>query len=211
MTTTTPPPAAAVAKDAHWASKMERLRNRTPQAVTLVFPDPVAADRLTQAQNDDDAARREVRIEAAKVDLDADPSAEEIEADPRVQATLQAMRDAEAYQLEVDVRMTVQAIPSDVYADLAALHPPTEDQENRGELAYNVDRFAPALIAACCTDDMTDQEAAELIGGQYLDEKTGEWVDQSALLNQGEAAWLFQSCVRVNSDSRIYLTAAGKE
>lgn len=211
MTTTTTPPPAAVAADAHWSAKMKRLRARKPQAVTLVFPDGDAADAVREAQSADTDARRAVRIDLLAADPDADPTEAEIEADDRVQATLAGIAAAEAEQAEADVRITIQGLPADVYEDLIARHPATVEQEERGELAYNVDRFGPELVAACCTDDMTPRDAAALIGGEWLDDDGETWHKEHAILTQGESAWLFQSCVQVNSNSRVYLAAAGKE
>lgn len=211
-TTTAPaPPAEAVARDAHWSAKMTRLRNRAPQRVALVFPDDDAAVAVREAGELEDDARRAARVDLLAADPDAEVTVEQVEADPRVVAALAGVEQAKAAQLEADVRITVQGLPADVYEDLVSAHPATPEQEERGELTYNVDRFAPALIAACCTDDMTPADAAALIGGEWFHEDTGQWLKEHALLTQGESAWLFQSCVQVNSNSRVYLAAAGKE
>lgn len=60
------------------------------------------------------------------------------------------------------LRVKFRAIPSTEYDNLVEAHPPTPKQKSEGA-AYNVDTFAPALIAAVSNEPkMTYEQAKEL-------------------------------------------------
>jgi hypothetical protein len=64
----------------------------------------------------------------------------------------------------VQRRMVYRALPSKVYDDLVAAHPPTPRQlsdANGSGVSYNLDTFAPALIAACSYEPKLSYEQAE--------------------------------------------------
>lgn len=76
-----------------------------------------------------------------------------------------------------------QAIGSKLYDKLVAAHPPTNKQRDQNQV-YNIDTFAPALIAAVITDPkMTAEEVAELYDSD-------DWAP-------GEMGNLFFSCQRL--------------
>lgn len=199
------PPAQAVAKDAHWSAKLQRLRDRQPMTAIVTFHDDEAAERVVEVGREVNAARRTARLALGKDMTPAEQkaiSAETIEAHPGVQAALGKLEEAKAAQAAADVAIELRGLPADVYEDLVGEHPPTEAQRSTGE-TYNVHRFAPVLIATCCTDPMTPAEAASLIGGEYL-EADGDWSDHvAASLTQGESSFLFQSAVQVNQNARV--------
>lgn len=62
----------------------------------------------------------------------------------------------------IDLVVNLRAIGAKDYDDLIAKHPPTAEQKKEGG-SYNVDTFAPALIAACSHEPkLTPNEAAEI-------------------------------------------------
>ena len=84
-----------------------------------------------------------------------------------------------------DFVMTLKAIGSKGYDDLLASHPPTNIQKKEGQ-SYNVDTFAPSLIAASSvTPKLTDEQATQIW-------TSNEW-------SRGELTELFIGCVEVNS------------
>lgn len=86
---------------------------------------------------------------------------------------------------EVTLNLKFQAISSKEYDDLIAANPPTSKQRQNGN-AYNVDTFAPALIAAVSLEPkMTVEQAKEI----YF---SPEWAT-------GEVGELFVSALRVCS------------
>ena len=62
----------------------------------------------------------------------------------------------------IDLVVSLRAIGAKEYDDLIAKHPPTSEQKKEGG-SYNVDTFAPALIAACSSEPkLTPNEASEI-------------------------------------------------
>jgi hypothetical protein len=64
----------------------------------------------------------------------------------------------------VQRRIVYKALPSRVYDDLVAAHPPTPKQlsdANGSSVSYNLDTFAPALISACSLEPKLSYEQAE--------------------------------------------------
>lgn len=85
----------------------------------------------------------------------------------------------------VTLTISLQAIGSSAYDELISKHPPTAAQRKENA-AYNVDTFAPALLAQCMTSPvMTEDEARELW-------TSDQW-------SRGELMQMFMSCVEVNS------------
>ena len=84
-----------------------------------------------------------------------------------------------------EVELLFRSIGSKAYDELVAKHPPTALQR-REDLSYNMDTFAPALIARCCVDpEMTVEEVKELW-------TSDQW-------NRGELLMLFMAAVEVNT------------
>lgn len=62
----------------------------------------------------------------------------------------------------VEVEMTFQSIGATAYDKLVAKHPPKAEQRVEGA-SFNLDTFAPALIAACAVEPaMTEADAVEI-------------------------------------------------
>ena len=84
-----------------------------------------------------------------------------------------------------EVSVKLKALGSKAYDDLLGEHPPTPDQKRESQ-TYNVDTFAPALIAACATEPaLTVAEAKQIWN-------SSEW-------SRGEVTELFIACVEVCS------------
>jgi hypothetical protein len=61
-----------------------------------------------------------------------------------------------------EMEMTVEALSMKDYDKLIAKYPPTDEERARG-MTYELDKFAPALIAACLVEpDMTLTQAKQL-------------------------------------------------
>ena len=97
---------------------------------------------------------------------------------------------------DVEVFLRFQAISSTEYDALVASHPPTKKQRESGN-AYNVDGFAPALIAACSLEPkMSLEEATALYTAK-------SW-------SGGEITDLFLTCARLcQSGLDVPFTEAG--
>lgn len=152
MATKPNPPAQAVAHDAHWAAKMERLKARTlaEQSIRL-FDNPADKQTLEDART---TAGRAARLAKAHPD-DRGLAAE-------AETTAKALADLTSRLDEVSVELVFRALPGRRYEALLAEHQPTDTQEAAG-WSWNPDTFPAALIAAACTDPMTPEEAEELL------------------------------------------------
>jgi len=81
------------------------------------------------------------------------------------------------------VELLYRSIGATEYDKLVTKFPPTSAQKKEGA-AYNIDLFAPALLAAVCADPkMTDEEARELWGSDA-------W-------NRGELLNLFREAIDI--------------
>jgi hypothetical protein len=61
-----------------------------------------------------------------------------------------------------EVKLTFQAIGAQEYDKLVSKHPPTSEQRVDGA-SFNIDTFAPALIAKCAVEpEMTEKDAKEI-------------------------------------------------
>ncbi|MFC7794659.1 hypothetical protein [Streptomyces cinereoruber] len=153
MTTKTPtPPAEAVAKDAHWAAKLNRLQNRKRPTATLTICDDdtlrrqltEATDRHTQAVR---ASERTPDNEVLKAAL----------ADAQTKLTAaQAAFDAEA------IVLTFQALSRTEFEDLKKEHPPTEEGAEDGQIV-NAETLGPELISRTSMDGITPDQAREFL------------------------------------------------
>lgn len=158
-TTTRPqPPAAALAADAHWAAKMQRLRERKlAEATFVVCDDPAIRTRYTQASRAADLA--DTYLKSNPKDADAQHDAD----------TARRERDeAKAAYDEVSIPIRFRALPRPAFEALFKAHPASEDDQENGK------EFGPgypaALIAAASVDGMTETEAQELLDTWSLSE-----------------------------------------
>lgn len=152
----------------------DHLRKKAPVRKTLWIPiDSEAVEALNEA------------IEAREV---AEGAGEPLEA---FQTAEEAAREAVAAS---SVRMVFQSIGRKRYDALLHEYPPT-DKQNEEHLAqhgvkapYDIDKFAPALIAASCIEpEMTPEQVEELFD---------EW-------NQAEIFDLYTAALEVNTTRRV--------
>jgi hypothetical protein len=147
------PPAAAVAADAHWAAKMERLRARqSPTATLRICDDDDAKADLARAE------RLQGRT-ADEADLEPDDPEVKRRAENAAAAVERARQRVEDATLVV---LHFRGLPRPAFLDLVKKHPPTEEQAEDGH-EWNEDTFAPALISAASVDGMTVDDAGELL------------------------------------------------
>lgn len=146
------PPPAAVAADAHWAAKMERLRNRSlPERTLKICDNDDAKDALDRAH------RAEYLLKAQVEDVKPGESVpDDLQAGlaraTEVLAAAQAAVDAETIELRF------RGLPRPQYEALLKAHPPTEKQAEDGE-PWNTETFAPELVAASSADGMSLEDA----------------------------------------------------
>lgn len=84
-----------------------------------------------------------------------------------------------------EVTLKYQAIGSKAYDKLVSQHPPKNEQRAEGA-AFNIDTFAPALIAACCVEPEMSREDAQGIWDSE------EW-------SRGDLMVLFRNAVELNN------------
>ena len=89
------------------------------------------------------------------------------------------------------VTLTFRALPRPDYERLQAAHPPSDADRAQGK-AYNVETFAPALLAASSTDGMTLTDAEDICR---------TW-------NLAEVSMLFGAAVSVNETARVTLAGS---
>ncbi|HEX5566599.1 MAG TPA: hypothetical protein VFY14_06660 [Streptomyces sp.] len=177
-TTTPVPPADAVAKDAHWASTLERLRKRKrPTAVLRICDDHDVKQALGLAQYEERKAQREV---------EADPG--DAGAKKALTAARKAVEKAQQAVDEASIVLRFQALERKALDDLKKEHPPTEEQAEDG-YEFNPETLGPELIAASSLDGITPDDARH-----FLD----TW-------SNAEAADLFNAAWGVQGETRLDL------
>lgn len=72
------------------------------------------------------------------------------------------------------VTLTFKALERDQLKDLIAAHPPTEEDEAKGD-EFNFDTFAPTLIAAASTDGMPLEYAQNAVKTWALSDSRDLW------------------------------------
>ncbi|MDX2996628.1 hypothetical protein, partial [Streptomyces scabiei] len=152
------PPAAAVAADAHWAAKMQRLRDRHLAETTFVIcDDQQIRTRYLRAQRafelafsyaEDNPDEDEARTELAKATADRD--------------------EAKTAYDEIAIPVKFRALPRPALEALYKAHPPSESEAEDGATWGKT--FPAALIAAASVDGMTEAEAQELLDSWSLAE-----------------------------------------
>lgn len=218
-TTDTAAPVVPDAEDgvSAFAAKLNKIRARKPLERSYTLHDEDLqdeADRTLEALGRAQARARQ----AAHAHLDDEYTEEQAdELVAAVEAYIEAdegVRDAQATHdaavqaaKDADIVLTMRAIGATAFEDLMAAHPPTAEQAKRGE-DYNVKRFAPLLIAACSTEEMTPADAAAMVGGEVEVVEPGKpsrWDKIEGCLNQGEASMLFGLAGAVNQNTRVSL------
>ncbi|GAA1353531.1 hypothetical protein [Streptomyces beijiangensis] len=188
-TTSIEPPVGAVARDAHWAAKMARLRSRKLPERTVSFVDD---QQLKLDRNEAALHLAGVRARAqGNADSEGVPESERdawVEARTEVLAADLALGAAQAALDDGTIQLMFRALPRPVWEALLREHPPTEEQADQGQ-EYNADSFPAALISASSVDGMSVEDAQELLD---------TWADS-------EAKVLFTAALMVNQALRADL------
>lgn len=120
-------------------------------------------------------------------------------------ATLDDLRHKPRRSKEVEVpfgddvvTVTVHSINTRAYDDLVGEHPPSKKDKEQGA-AWNVDTFAPALIARCTSQPALTEEDAKALW------ESDDW-------SRGELFDWFMACIDVcNSGMRVPTSASDSE
>jgi hypothetical protein len=167
------PPAQAVARDAHWAATRERLAARVrPTAKMTICDDHTVKETLARAQY------------ASRVAQSALEDQDTPETQAAADTATRALEAAQAAFDETAIVLRFQALERPVLEQLKKDHPPTEEQAEEG-FVFNVDTFAPVLIAAASLDGITETDARD-----YLD----TW-------SEAEAVTLWNTAYGVQGDA----------
>lgn len=167
---------ASPSVEEQWAAKMERLRGRTLAELPVRICDD---EQLRERAQDAEAAEQRARFLA-----EAAPDDEVLAGRVR-----EAAAECEAVRVELEAASIVlrfRALSGPLLEELMSEHPPSDAQAEEGA-AFNPDTFAPVLIAAACTDGMSQGEAAELLSTWSAPDRNALW----------EAAWQVQQQSRV--------------
>ena len=152
------PPAAAVAADAHWAAKMERLRARQLAETTFVIcDDPDVRTRYQRTKNALDLAQAYAKDHP-----------DDTEAASELAATQAAFNEAKSAYDQVAIVLRFRALPRTALEALYKQHQASEADFDEGK--QWADSFPPALIAAASVDGMSEDDARELLASWSLAE-----------------------------------------
>ncbi|MFD6343619.1 hypothetical protein ACFWF9_02690 [Streptomyces roseolus] len=181
------PPASAVARDAHWAAKMQRLRaRRLPERTATFMDDPAAQRAVAEASLALAKARADAARKAEEAGAPIDRRDAWIDGHPEVLAADAQLAQANAALEDATITLTFRALPRPAWEALLKDHPPTEDGADQGH-EYNVETFPAALISASSTDGMTVEEAQELLDS-WSDPDAKALFTAAMLVNQVQRA-----------------------
>lgn len=93
------------------------------------------------------------------------------------------INDADGEKIEVTLKY--QSIGARDYDKLVAKHPPKNEQRAEGS-SFNIDTFAPALIASCCIEPEMSREDAQAIWDSE------DW-------SRGDLMVLFRNAIELNN------------
>ncbi|MGB8944988.1 MAG: hypothetical protein WCD21_32865 [Streptomyces sp.] len=179
------PPTAAVARDAHWARKLARLRARQLPEYTLVICDDHDAKGHLDEMLRDLARCRMTDAEHGRDYSDATRKAEE------------EVEVAQEFFDNVSTDLTFKALPRPILDGLIKRFPPTEAQAEDGD-AWNPETFPAALIAAAhierddhggTVEGMSEDDAQDLLDSWPVAESNALFA----------AAWQAQQIVRTST------------
>lgn len=151
--------------DAEWEAKIDAAAKRKAPEVYATLPDTEAEAAALAAESDLRAARRKARIEILEADgekPDDDELESLVEAHKLVKAA--ARKRDKARQVAADAAITfhLRGLPPRAWNDLQMEHPPTDEQEKRGQM-FNPDTFYPALFSACSLRPLPVAKAAAIM------------------------------------------------
>ncbi|MFB7446004.1 hypothetical protein ACFC01_48460 [Streptomyces mirabilis] len=192
------PSAAAVAKDAHWAAKMARLRARKlPESTMAICDDEDVKTAVADAALELAKARAAALAECAEQGIRDGQRDTWVASNPHVVAADAALTHAQDALAEATERLTFRALPRPVWEELLREHAPTEAQADKG-MEYNVETFPAALISACHVERDTAGADGEGMSVNDAQELLDAWPDQ-------EAKALFTAALVVNQTLRADL------
>ncbi|MEU3049010.1 hypothetical protein ABZ705_21310 [Streptomyces sp. NPDC006984] len=179
------PPVQAVARDAHWAAKMARLRARQlPEHTLQLCDDPAVKKRLDQAKLE------LARLRMADAEAGREPGEE-------TRAAEAALEEAQAAFDAVTDSLTFKALPRPVLDGLIREHPPTEEQGEDGD-AWNPETFPASLVAASHIERDEAGRAVEGMCREEAQDLLDSWsaAESNALFS---AAWQAQQLSRAST------------
>jgi hypothetical protein len=196
--TTVEPPAAAVAKDAHWAAKMNRLRARKlPERTLSICDDEDAKTAVTDAALALAKARATALAECAEQGIREDQRDAWVASNPQVLSADATLTDTQDSLNAVTLTLTFRALPRPVWEQLLREHAPTEAQADQG-MEYNVETFPAALVSACHVERDEAGEAVDAMSVADAQELLDTWAD-------AEAKALFTTALLINQTLRADL------
>lgn len=183
--TTPAPPAKAVARDAHWASKLARLRARQLPEYTLVICDDQDAKQHLDETLRDLARCRMADVENGRAHSDATAKAEE------------EVENAQEFFDNLSIELTFKALPRPILDGLIKRFPPTEAQAEDGD-AWNPETFPAALVAAAHIERDDERNTVEGMSEDDAQDLLDSWpvAESNALF---AAAWQAQQIVRTST------------
>ncbi|MGW6021272.1 hypothetical protein [Streptomyces sp. NPDC055099] len=185
-TKTTPAPSAKAApRDAHWASKLARLRARQLPEYTLVICDDQDAKQHLDEMLRDLARCRMADAENGRAHSDATAKAEE------------EVEVAQEFFDNLSIELTFKALPRPILDGLIKRFPPTEAQAEDGD-AWNPETFPAALVAAAHIERDDERNAVEGMSEDDAQDLLDSWpvAESNALF---AAAWQAQQIVRTST------------
>ncbi|MET7890012.1 hypothetical protein [Streptomyces mirabilis] len=196
--TTVEPPAAAVARDAHWAAKMNRLRARKlPERTLSICDDEGAKTAVTDAALALAKARATALAECAEQGISEDQRDAWVASNPQVLTADATLTDTQDSLNAVTLTLTFRALPRPVWEQLLREHAPTEAQADQG-MEYNVETFPAALVSACHVERDEVGEAVDGMSVADAQELLDTWAD-------AEAKALFTAALLINQTLRADL------
>ncbi|MFI6088459.1 hypothetical protein [Streptomyces sp. NPDC051218] len=183
--TTPAPPAKAVARDAHWSSKLARLRARQLPEYTLVICDDQDAKQHLDETLRDLARCRMADAENGRAHSDATAKAEE------------EVENAQEFFDNLSIELTFKALPRPILDGLIKRFPPTEAQAEDGD-AWNPETFPAALVAAAHIERDDERNTVEGMSEVDAQGLLDSWpvAESNALF---AAAWQAQQIVRTST------------
>lgn len=172
--------------DEEWAAKVEAAANRKPPETDVTLRDPNAQATTAKAIVEQTAARRraKVKLRTTKPDLDEDELTAAVDKVAEVKRADKAVEEAKAAELAAEITFHLRALPPTLYDHMQLKHPPTEEQEKRGQI-WNGDTFYPALLAACSVRPISVEKATGILGSGNAGDLAQFYVTLRNLNEQG--------------------------
>lgn len=201
----------------------DHLKKKPPLSTTVpVYLDAAALEALVAAQDRLDRAEEALNTwyqrQAILRSRTEEPLIEPTTLAKAIEEARAERDKAEAAVKANTAHMRFQSIGRKRYDKLVLDHPPSEEQnkehqaEHGSDAPYNVDTFAPALVAASCIEpQMTYEDALILFEGEFERDEKGELVldeneepiEITPPWNAAEVTELFVAALQVNNGRRV--------